>query len=53
MDLVTPNGRYRYSATDHSGLSAEYISVNTVKDGQFVPTDWAKAQLAKTVQRAG
>ncbi|QFY07379.1 ABC transporter substrate-binding protein [Nonomuraea phyllanthi] len=49
MDLVTPNGRFRYTATDHSGLSPEYISVNTVKDGEFVPTDWAKEQLAKTV----
>ncbi len=49
MDLVTPNGRFRYSPTDHSGLSPEFISVNTVKDGQFVPTDWAKEQLAKTV----
>ncbi|XVQ15280.1 ABC transporter substrate-binding protein [Spirillospora sp. CA-255316] len=49
MDLVTPNGRFRYSATDHSGLGPEYISVNTVKNGQFIPTDWAKEQLAKTV----
>ncbi|MFD1537392.1 ABC transporter substrate-binding protein [Nonomuraea guangzhouensis] len=49
MDLVTPNGRFRYSPTDHSGLSPEYISVNTVKNGQFITTAWAKAQLAKTV----
>ncbi|MDH2425372.1 ABC transporter substrate-binding protein [Sphaerisporangium sp. TRM90804] len=49
MDLITPNGRFRYSATDHSGLRPEYISVNTVKDGQFVPTEWAKEQLTKTV----
>jgi branched-chain amino acid transport system substrate-binding protein len=49
MDLVTPNGRFRYSPTDHSGLSPEYISVNTVKNGQFITTSWAKAQLAKTV----
>ncbi|GGO61156.1 ABC transporter substrate-binding protein [Nonomuraea cavernae] len=49
MDLVTPNGRFRYSPTDHSGLSPEFISVNTVKNGQFVPTEWARTQLAKTV----
>ncbi|MFI7228040.1 ABC transporter substrate-binding protein [Nonomuraea angiospora] len=49
MDLVTPNGRFRYSPTDHSGLSPEFISVNTVQNGKFVPTDWAKEQLAKTV----
>ncbi|MGW4638847.1 ABC transporter substrate-binding protein [Sphaerisporangium sp. NPDC004334] len=49
MDLVTPNGRFRYSATDHSGLKPDYISVNTVKNGQFVPTKWAAEQLATTV----
>ncbi|MET7336819.1 ABC transporter substrate-binding protein [Nonomuraea sp. NPDC005650] len=49
MDLVTPNGRFRYSPTDHSGLSPEFISVNTVQNGKFVPTDWAKEQLTKTV----
>ncbi|MEV0628549.1 ABC transporter substrate-binding protein [Nonomuraea wenchangensis] len=53
MDLVTPNGRFRYSATDHSGLSPEYISVNTVKNGAFVPTPWAAEQLAKTVSALG
>lgn len=49
MDLITPNGRFRYSPTDHSGLSPDFISVNTVKDGRFVPTDWAQEQLNKTV----
>lgn len=49
MTLVTPNGKFKYSPTDHSGLTPEYISVNTVKDGQFVPTDWAKEQLDKTL----
>ncbi|WP_285777084.1 ABC transporter substrate-binding protein [Microtetraspora sp. NBRC 13810] len=49
MDLVTPNGRFRYSATDHSGLSPDFISVNTVENGKFVPTEWAMEQLAKTV----
>ncbi|MGP3956866.1 ABC transporter substrate-binding protein [Nonomuraea sp. 3N208] len=53
MDLITPNGRFRYSPTDHSGLSPEFISVNTVQNGQFVPTDWAKEQLTKTVNAAG
>ncbi|MFI7700193.1 ABC transporter substrate-binding protein [Nonomuraea sp. NPDC049480] len=53
MDLITPNGRFRYSPTDHSGLSPEFISVNTVKNGKFVPTEWATAQLTKTVNAAG
>jgi branched-chain amino acid transport system substrate-binding protein len=46
LTLTTPNGTYRYSATDHSGLTADYVSVNTVRSGAFVPTDYAKAKLA-------
>jgi len=49
LTLLTPNGKYRYSATDHSGLSREFISVNVVQAGKFVPTPWAKEQLARTV----
>jgi len=47
LTLLTPNGTYRYSATDHSGLSPKYISVNVVKGGAFQPTDWAGTQLAE------
>jgi len=46
LSLLTPNGTYAYSATDHSGLPGTFISINTVKGGAFVPTDWAKSQLA-------
>jgi branched-chain amino acid transport system substrate-binding protein len=47
LDLITPNGRYVYSKTDHSGLKPDFIAVNTVRGGQFVPTDWTKSELAK------
>jgi branched-chain amino acid transport system substrate-binding protein len=46
MTLWTPNGKYQYSATDHSGLSRDFVSINVVKDGKFVPTDWAKEKLS-------
>jgi branched-chain amino acid transport system substrate-binding protein len=49
MTLLTPNGRFRYTPTDHSGLSADFISVNVVRGGQLVPTDWAKEHLVKTI----
>jgi len=49
LTVLTPNGKYTYTATDHAGLTRDYISVNVVKDGKFVPTDWAKEQLARTV----
>jgi branched-chain amino acid transport system substrate-binding protein len=47
LTLVTPNGEYRYSPTDHSGLSTDFIAVVEVKNGQFVPTAWGQQQLAK------
>ena len=49
LTLLTPNGKYKYSPTDHSGLTRDYISVNVVKDGKFVPTPWAAEKLARTV----
>jgi branched-chain amino acid transport system substrate-binding protein len=46
LTLLTPNGTYRYSASDHSGLKPDFISINKVTGGAFVPTDWARSQLA-------
>jgi branched-chain amino acid transport system substrate-binding protein len=46
LTLVTANGNYRYSKTDHSGLKPDFISINKVTGGAFVPTDWAKSQFA-------
>jgi branched-chain amino acid transport system substrate-binding protein len=46
LTLLTPNGTYRYSKTDHSGLKPDFISINRITGGTFVPTDWAKTQLA-------
>ena len=53
LTLVTPCGKYTYSATDHSGLRPTDISMNRVKDGKLVPTDWARKQIAQTAQAAG
>lgn len=49
LTLLTPNGTYKYSASDHSGLTRDFISVNVVREGKFVPTDWAKEQLTRTL----
>ena len=43
--LVTPNGAYAYSKTDHNGLTSDFISVNKVDGGALIPTDWAKSQF--------
>jgi branched-chain amino acid transport system substrate-binding protein len=49
MTLITPNGKFQYTPADHSGLNPDYISVNVVKGGKLVPTDWAMQRLLKTV----
>ena len=53
LTLVTPCGKYTYSATDHSGLRPTDISMNRVKDGKLVPTDWARTRIAETARAAG
>ena len=53
LTLVTPCGKYTYSKTDHSGLKPTDISMNQVKDGELVPTDWSVKQLAETAKAAG
>jgi len=45
MTLVTPNGKFQYTPIDHSGLSPDFISINVVKGGQLVPTEWARQRL--------
>ena len=49
MTLVTPNGKFQYTPTNHSGLGPEFISVNVVTGGQLVPTDWSKQRLADAI----
>jgi branched-chain amino acid transport system substrate-binding protein len=45
LTLLTPNGLYRYSPTDHSGLTRDFV----VNGGKFVPTPWVKEQLVRTL----
>lgn len=49
LSLLTPNGQYHYSPSDHSGLTRDFISVNVVQGGKLVPTPWAKEQLVRAV----
>jgi branched-chain amino acid transport system substrate-binding protein len=46
LKLVTPNGVYAYSTTDHNGLTTDYITVTRVQGGTMIPTDWARTQFA-------
>lgn len=45
LTLTTPNGTYTYSATDHSGLTTDFIAITTVEGGKLVPTDFTKGRL--------
>lgn len=47
LTLLTPSGTFEYTPTKHHGLSLEDLSIVTVKDGEFVPTEWSKQQLEK------
>ena len=45
LSLVTPQGEYRYSADDHSGLQMGDVAITEIRDGKFALTSWSKAQL--------
>lgn len=47
LTLTTPNGTYTYSASNHSGLTTDFIAINTVRGGGFEPTAYSKAKLAE------
>ncbi|HEX6472220.1 MAG TPA: ABC transporter substrate-binding protein [Streptosporangiaceae bacterium] len=44
LSLLTPNGRYTYTPTNHEGAVIENLAVFEVRDGKFVPTEWQKKQ---------
>ncbi|MBN9193565.1 ABC transporter substrate-binding protein [Microbacterium sp.] len=51
LDLLTPNGHYHYSKSDHMGLDSSAIAIMVVKDGEWVPTDYATKKFATDVPK--
>lgn len=51
LTVVTPNGVFNYSPTDHSGLSPDFIAITRVDGGTMIPTEWAKTQFAAANRR--
>ena len=47
LQLVTPQGVYRYSASNHSGLDVDDVAITEIRNGQFVLTDWSRQQLTE------
>jgi branched-chain amino acid transport system substrate-binding protein len=53
LTLLTPEGRYRYTPTDHAGLTVDDVAVTVVRDGAFALTDWSRTQLEHTLVASG
>lgn len=49
LSLLTPLGEYQYTPQDHAGLGPDDVAIDVVTDGELVPTDWSKEQLAQTL----
>lgn len=46
-NVMTPQGLYKMSRTDHSGITVDYVQVGVVRNNNLVPTDYSMQQLAK------
>ncbi|MBL7258676.1 ABC transporter substrate-binding protein [Paractinoplanes lichenicola] len=46
LTLTTPNGTYKYAPDNHSGLTTDFISINTVKSGKLEPTPYSQQKLS-------
>jgi branched-chain amino acid transport system substrate-binding protein len=46
--VPTPEGKYSYTASDHSGLSIDDVAISQIVNGQFRLTDWSAAEMAKS-----
>lgn len=46
LDVLTPIGRFTYSKTNHTGLTANAIAMVEVRNGAFVATDFTKQQFS-------
>ncbi|MGH7759547.1 MAG: ABC transporter substrate-binding protein, partial [Candidatus Dormibacteria bacterium] len=44
LSLLTPDGMFNYTSTDHSGLTPADIAMVQVQNGAFQPTAWQKTQ---------
>jgi branched-chain amino acid transport system substrate-binding protein len=51
LDVLTPVGRFAYSKTNHSGLTANAVAIVEVKNGAFVATDFTKKQFASDLPK--
>jgi branched-chain amino acid transport system substrate-binding protein len=46
MSLLTPDGKYTYTPSQHSGLAPADVAMVAVQNGAFQPTPWEKTQYS-------
>jgi branched-chain amino acid transport system substrate-binding protein len=51
LSLVTPQGEYRYSQANHSGLETDDVAITEIWKGRFTLTDWSKERLVQLISR--
>lgn len=47
LSLLTPEGTYKYSSTNHWGLGLDAVVITQVQNGNFVPTSFSQNLLAQ------
>ena len=50
LDILTYTGQTKYSAKDHVGLTPDWIAIDTVKDGNFIATDYSVAKFKELLK---
>lgn len=51
LDVLTPTGRFTYTKTDHSGLTADAVAIVKVEEGKLRATDFSLEQFATTLPK--
>lgn len=51
LDVLTVNGHYKYSPTNHTGLTKDALAVVIVKDGQFTASEFTKGRFATSLPK--
>lgn len=51
LDVLTPTGRFTYTKTNHSGLSADAVAIVKVEGGKFQATDFSLEQFATALPK--
>jgi branched-chain amino acid transport system substrate-binding protein len=46
LSLLTPDGLYNYTPTNHSGLTPDDVAMVEVQNGGFEPTTWEQGQYS-------